>query len=344
MGIQKYIYDLLFDHECVIVPGFGGFIKNYKHAVLQDGTFVFNPPRQFVVFNGALSLNDGLLATHIAGCEKCSFDEAMSVIRRDVTSWHERLRSGKKVTLIDIGTFHHNYERKLVFEPDTDTNFFAEAYGLSAFVASPALKISGRKPLMPKPAASMSKQQLAALRNFGRAAAITIPLIAAGIWISMNTGIVEKYAQHSAGIIKEVLIRPQAQTEPINQTAAPEAKPTTSPENIYSFDVAEPIVPADSSQPALTSSGNIDIVKAMPGFESKPESGYHIIVGSFERKANAETLCRLFVDQGYRPVIVPNAAGMFRVSLTSFCEKNQALDFLYSLRKQTYPEAWVLRV
>ena len=32
MQLSLYISDLLFDHDCVTVPGFGSFLGNYKSA------------------------------------------------------------------------------------------------------------------------------------------------------------------------------------------------------------------------------------------------------------------------------------------------------------------------
>jgi hypothetical protein len=35
MELNKYISDLLRKHNCVIVPDFGGFVANYRSAVID---------------------------------------------------------------------------------------------------------------------------------------------------------------------------------------------------------------------------------------------------------------------------------------------------------------------
>jgi hypothetical protein len=35
MKIEQYISELLYKYDCVIVPGLGGFVANYKSATIQ---------------------------------------------------------------------------------------------------------------------------------------------------------------------------------------------------------------------------------------------------------------------------------------------------------------------
>ena len=35
MNIESYIVQLLFDHQCVILPGLGGFVVNQQSAVID---------------------------------------------------------------------------------------------------------------------------------------------------------------------------------------------------------------------------------------------------------------------------------------------------------------------
>ena len=61
MELSGYIGDLLQKHNCVIVPEFGGFIANYKSAVIDTVNNRINPPSKSVLFNPNLVNNDGLL-------------------------------------------------------------------------------------------------------------------------------------------------------------------------------------------------------------------------------------------------------------------------------------------
>lgn len=60
MDIAVYIRELLLDHDCVILPDFGGFIGNYVPAH-YDSSNNFYPPTKQISFNKQLCHNDGLL-------------------------------------------------------------------------------------------------------------------------------------------------------------------------------------------------------------------------------------------------------------------------------------------
>ena len=70
--IDTYISELLFLHDCVIIPEFGGFVGNNKSAVLNKNTNTIYPPSKDILFNKNLRKNDGLLINHIANSEVIS--------------------------------------------------------------------------------------------------------------------------------------------------------------------------------------------------------------------------------------------------------------------------------
>ena len=66
MDFGKYIKELLMIHDCVILPGLGGFIANYKYAELQPAQQTIHPPSRTILFNQNLVHNDGLLYAHVS--------------------------------------------------------------------------------------------------------------------------------------------------------------------------------------------------------------------------------------------------------------------------------------
>ena len=44
LEITKYIQELLFVHDCVILPGFGGFVANYRPAKIDENQQIVHPP------------------------------------------------------------------------------------------------------------------------------------------------------------------------------------------------------------------------------------------------------------------------------------------------------------
>lgn len=138
MTINEHIINLLFSYDCVIIPGFGGFVARYFPAEIQEGTYMFRPPSKRVSFNARLKENDGLLAHYISQKEGISYHEAVQTIEISVRAWNRILESGNKISLDGIGKIYLDSEGNLQFTPSLEANFLTSAYGLGLF-RSPAI-------------------------------------------------------------------------------------------------------------------------------------------------------------------------------------------------------------
>ena len=78
--IDTYISELLFLHDCVIIPEFGGFVGNNKSAVLNKNTNTIYPPSKKILFNKNLRTNDGLLINHISNSEVISNEKSKEFV------------------------------------------------------------------------------------------------------------------------------------------------------------------------------------------------------------------------------------------------------------------------
>ena len=58
----RRIEHLLTEHDCVIVPGLGGFVQNETEAHFDYKDQLFYPPSKQIGFNARLHFNEGLLA------------------------------------------------------------------------------------------------------------------------------------------------------------------------------------------------------------------------------------------------------------------------------------------
>ena len=138
MTVEKYINELLYRYDCVIVPNFGGFITNKIGAKVNSFTHTFHPPTKQITFNTHLKQNDGLVVSYIAAVENISFEKALTKINASVASWNESLKNGA-VVFENIGALAFNAEKQLIFEPQKEHNFLTNSFGLST-VSSPAIK------------------------------------------------------------------------------------------------------------------------------------------------------------------------------------------------------------
>ncbi len=139
MKIAKYIGDLLYDYECVVIPGLGGFLTNDKSATVNTSSNQFNPPNKQILFNAFLKTNDGLLVNYVAREESLNYKDAKSQVDQFVLLCHKALDQGKRIHFHNVGYIYQGDEGKLLFEQDKNINYNPEAFGLSNFV-SPAIK------------------------------------------------------------------------------------------------------------------------------------------------------------------------------------------------------------
>lgn len=130
----EYISDLLFLHDCVIIPDFGGFICNYKSACIDETTGIICPPSKDILFNRNLKHNDGLLVNWIATKEKISYDKATKQVELFSEELKVKLNQRQRVAFGDIGVLYTDRRFNIIFEP-ADHNFLADSYGMEEVVA-----------------------------------------------------------------------------------------------------------------------------------------------------------------------------------------------------------------
>lgn len=155
MKIALYIGDLLYDYECVVIPGLGGFLSRDYPASVHPVKHYFSPPHREIVFNPWLRANDGLLLNHIALNEKLPYHEAKSRIDRFVLKCLSALGEGKRINFRNVGTIYLDKDQQLVFEPDKQHNYLPDAFGLSGFVSPPIKRDEGfvsKEPIFARPA------------------------------------------------------------------------------------------------------------------------------------------------------------------------------------------------
>ena len=139
MNIEKNIEELLYEHDCVIIPGFGGFIGSYSPARIHPVHHTFVPPSKALLFNVNLHQNDGLLAHHLAKGGKMNYEEAIHSIQAKVEEWQQSLEEKQSIPIGKIGELKTDNEGNIQFYQDHSINFLPESYGLTSFI-SPAIR------------------------------------------------------------------------------------------------------------------------------------------------------------------------------------------------------------
>ncbi len=124
------VSELLYKHNCVIIPGFGGFITNYKPSGFEESRNLVSPPSKKVAFNQILIENDGLLINSWAQKKGISYLDSQQDIDAFVTFLKDTIQINKSFDFKNIGTFYLNVEGKIIFVPYQGFNFLESSYGL----------------------------------------------------------------------------------------------------------------------------------------------------------------------------------------------------------------------
>jgi len=142
MDVRINIARLLEEHDCVILPGFGGFIGNYAPARIDPVSHTFVPPSKKILFNINLKQNDGLLCNRLVTGEGISYADALLLVNEMINSIRHDLGSGKAFVIPEVGKLFSGREGNLQFEQEKDSNLLPDAFGLQTFVSPPVTRNS----------------------------------------------------------------------------------------------------------------------------------------------------------------------------------------------------------
>lgn len=306
MTLAKYISDLLYRYECVIIPNFGGFVTNEISAKVNHFTHTFYAPSKQLTFNSHLKNNDGLLANYIATAKNISYAEAIKSVEKEVESW-KLLLIKEELELENIGSFTINKEGTLIFEPNNVVNYLTTSFGLSSYV-SPAVKritykenLKQLETIAPILLSKENKRKTPVFIKYAAAAAIMFALGTVG-W--------KEYQKFEYNNLVAQSVQQQQKVEKTIQEAT--------------FVISNPL-------PTIT----LNV--------TKETFNYHIIAGAFREPVNAEKKLQQLLQKGYKAKILGvNKWNLTQVAYESFNSRNVAINRLNTIKKSDSKEAWLL--
>jgi len=130
MEIIDLISDLLYKHNCVIIPGFGGFVGNFKSTEFDAERLLASPSRKKVVFNQALVENDGLLINGLMSRKNIDYAQAEKEVVLFTRFLKDRLEKYKNYEFKHLGSLYLNEEGSILFVAYDGLNFYKKSYGL----------------------------------------------------------------------------------------------------------------------------------------------------------------------------------------------------------------------
>lgn len=133
IALDRHIEILLLSNDCVIVPGFGGFVAHHIDARKDESDGSFLPPIRSIGFNQKLTINDSLLAQSYVEAYDISYPEATTRIEGEVSELQQRIENEGSYTFNGIGTITVNDEGYYEFAPCEAGILSPTLYGLDSF-------------------------------------------------------------------------------------------------------------------------------------------------------------------------------------------------------------------
>lgn len=339
--IEK-LEELLAVHDCVVVPGLGGFIQQESEACYDPVQETFFPRSRRLSFNARLNFNDGLLTQAFQAGFGLSFAAANQRIRESVELMRRQMAEGSYVSLGQIGTMHENEDGALTFQPQGGSVLSPELFGLKAISCPDRLSQPASVGTLP----SENTRNLSLVAQWGRwaaaAAAAVLLILFFGSQPLNRTG----YNVNQASVLgvdtdmlaTAVVSHPDLETaaQPLMETVEeePAAQPLVAAVEVKP--AAQPLVAAVAEKPA---------VRPQAPVKAENTKRYLIVIASFPDENSArQYIERRQLKESFPEVGVAVGAEHCRVYAAAYTSRQEAVNSLPAFRNEhpRYAKAWVL--
>lgn len=340
--ISRHIEILLLSNDCVIVPGFGGFMAHYVDARKDERDGSFLPPMRSIGFNPKVTLNDSLLAQSYVEAYDISYPEATKRLEQEVEELKQRLAANGSYEFNGIGTVIINEDGNYEFTPCEAGLLTPSLYGLDSFQLKKLEELRLLN-LKGKEAQQIHQTELVSLNNVSdeqteadqeelhnaRIIAIwrnvAVACIAAILFILIPSPLVNNAQLAGNHIDYRLLNKVMPQEMTTAQPKIAKAKTTTIEKNEQAD--------TQTTKDMLSTKASAEVV---------PQGKFSIVVASHVTKANAIAYTEDLTSRGFKDVYVHQGAHV-KVLMGHYLTREEAMKALNSLNnKDEFSGAWVI--
>lgn len=352
--ITHLIAELLFKHDCVIVPNFGGFVARNYSSNFNKGSNVLYPQSKHILFNKNLIHNDGLLISALMQKNNMPIVDATKHIE-DYKDYVQSLLSVKKRFELDnIGLLYIDGENSLRFEAKTDVNFLLESFGFEPVIAN-ELVIEPEKQISIKQFEDRKivvETVIPKKRSYAKIATLAI-----GVPVTLAFLLFAAYSKPMQPLLQSSFNPFYTPEKTYSPTKLKDSK------TVFIRNIQKQSLLVDANGFAtfqLTENGTVlvanindSIAKTDKTSVIKPlyatsknnqnfDGKFQVVVGCFGVEENAEKLIKeLHLKNVSAGISGVNAKGLHVVSCGGFNSKEEATNLLSSV-KADFPNAWVM--
>ena len=360
ISLSRHIELLLLEHDCVIVPGLGGFIANYSEAQYDGaGDSLFLPPYRTIRFNQQLQMNDGLLVQSYMAAYDASYPAAYLQMEKDIDKVVYELDTIGEVTFEKIGVLRKEINQSIAFIPSEMSILTPSLYGLysyevkslnsmikerevkEALNAASAMTVRADEECKTKNAKRENNViSISHLRkrwiDVGISAAAAIVLLFCVSYQALRNTTSDTdtvvAAFYTTNNLEGVSPADDSKVEKSNNIVKTEAKKKTTVET--------------TTPVAETSAEKIAAEAPVAKETDKEDAKFSIVLASFVSKTNADAFIENLSKQGFKDGRYVKNGNVSRILYSSYQDKEKAQQALQELRKQSgeFAEAWILEL
>jgi hypothetical protein len=350
--LVRHIEELLLDHDCVVVPGLGGFVQNEISARYDPKTDIFYPEEKEIGFNARLTFNDGFLVQAYQETFGLSFEDANIQIHQGVQELLDKLSEGKYISLGKIGVMWKNSQGQLSFRSENRNLFFPEAYGLSSFSFPNIEKKQRKKTLIVYHSPCQEDEYINirlrrnSFRNFiiGAAACLFMLFLSKPAGNLSETNNQEAFLMHDYISTLKNTVQDKIKDESTFSDPIPEIEQINRGKNSD-----EQVINESSYEKVDKEVKEVTPIKkkvdVSPDIEPYTHA-YYIIIGSFPESRIAKAWIKSHHDHIFKKAGIVEKDGRARVFIRCFHDKTLAEAYLNQFRANhaDYASAWLLCV
>lgn len=358
ISIARHIELLLLEHDCVIVPGLGGFIANHADArYTGNDEHLFLPPYRTIGFNQQLQVNDGLLVQSYMAAYDTSYPSANLQMEQDLDKMMAELEMKGEYVLENIGIIKKGLNQNISFISPENGALTPSLFGLYSFEmkslkhvikekdieknlqAVANMHVANKENVAAKDTICQDKQKDVVIRlnrhwlDFGISAAAAVILFFCFSYLAM-TGT----NNNSDTVV--------AAFPTIEKVAVKSNIPNTKPAKSASAKTGS--VNAVSNQKADVTS-LMEPVKQEPTKAAPANDGgkyYAIVLATYVSQDNAERFIKSLSKEGLDQARYVKNGKVSRILYSEYANEESAQKDLNSLRQQNpaFAEAWILEL
>lgn len=345
MNLENQISELLYQHDCVIVTDFGGFVTNYRPAFIHPAHHTIAPPSKKIAFNSSLIHNDGLLANHIAAKLNINYADACDMIKNFKEDCFEVLNNGGQLSLDKIGVLYLDREKNIQFNADSNANYLLDSFGFSTLHA-PVLRVETDKEAIVK--AFNIKEKTSWWRLLE-----VVPAAAAIALLLLNPGTFNRFLNTSYNSFNPI----ESFTSPDATAAIAKPANKITPVEVENLKtnidaVTSTPVERENNTNAIDNTNN-NVIAIAPtsrvkevateSISNESSAGsFYIIAGCFKIEANAENFKNDLISKGYHANIVGTFKGLQVVSCSASATRSEAEAALQNIKQTLEAGAWIM--